>query len=277
MNQIIQFFIRTKDFFVFLVLFVLSVSLVMRDNYYPQSIYLNSANVISGKMYEFSSYWGEYFGLRSKNALLAEENRTLRAKVLELEEKFHRAAETDSLTFGNDSIPYRVMKANVIRNSFRMDKNYFTINKGTRDGIGEDMGVISPQGVVGMISRTSGRFATVQSLLNTKSLINAMLKRTEHFGTLKWDTKHLNIVQLVEVPNIVPIHNGDTIVTGGQSQVFPKGIPIGRIVHYEKTPSGSSYIIDVKLFTDMSNLDDVYIIENKDRNEINKLENQDPQ
>ena len=92
----------------------------------------------------------------------------------------------------SDSLKYKVLKANVIKNSFRLKNNYLTIDKGTKDGVKQDMGVLSPQGVVGIIENTSERFATVQSVLNTRSALNAMVKRTQHFGSLRWDTREVN-------------------------------------------------------------------------------------
>lgn len=172
------------------------------------------------------------------------------------------------------NIKYEVRRANTIRNSFLLKKNYLTIDKGEDDGIKQDMGVISPKGIVGIIENTTGRFATVQSVLNTKSSLNAMVKKTGHFGSLKWDGQSLNIVQLVDIPNIAPVQKGDTIVTGGMSNIFPKGIYVGRIVDIAKSQMDNSYIIDVELFTDMSNIDFVYVIENKDAGEVNKLESQ---
>ncbi|MBB1545985.1 MAG: rod shape-determining protein MreC, partial [Capnocytophaga sp.] len=174
-----------------------------------------------------------------------------------------------------DTLRFKVLTANVIKNSFRLHKNYLTIDKGSNDGVKQDMGVVSPQGIVGIVENTSGRFATVQSVLNTKSALNAMIKRTRHFGSLHWDAQALNKVQLLEVPNIAPIQYGDTIVTGGMSNIFPKGIPIGKIVHYQKSQHDNTYIIDVQLFTDMSNLDYVYIIEDTDRTAVKAIEKQD--
>ena len=60
------------------------------------------------------------------------------------------------------------------------------------------------------------------------------------------------------------------------SNIFPKGIPIGRIVHFEKSKKDNTYIIDVKLFADMSNLEYVYIIEDRDRAAVSDLEKQNP-
>ena len=277
MNQIIQFFMRSRDFFVFLALFLCAIGLVFNSNYYPQSAYINSANAVSGRLYSFTDYWAQYFSLRGQNETLTEENRALRSQLLRMEQQIRNISLVDSVSFPTtDSLKYKVLKANVIKNSFRLKNNYLTIDKGTKDGVKQDMGVLSPQGVVGIIENTSERFATVQSVLNTRSALNAMVKRTQHFDSLRWDTREVNKVQLLEVPNIAPIQNGDTIVTGGMSNIFPKGIPIGRIVHFEKSKKDNTYIIDVKLFADMSNLEYVYIIEDRDRAAVSDLEKQNP-
>ncbi len=276
MQQIILFFIRKRNFLVFLLLFSFSIFLIIKDNYYPQSKYINSANAISGSLYGLTSYWTQYFDLRTQNNLLSEENQRLHKQIFALEEKLRQnPAVSDSLPFPN-VMKYQVGRANVIKNSYLLKKNYLTIDKGENSGIKQDMGVISSKGIVGIIESTSTRFATVQSVLNTKSSLNAMVKKTGHFGSLKWNGQELNIVQLVDIPNIAPIQKGDTIVTGGMSNIFPKGIPVGYIMNISKSKMDNSFIVDVKLFTDMSNVDHIYVIENKDKEEIETLESQIP-
>lgn len=273
MQQIILFFVRKKNFFVFLLLFCFSISLIFNSNYYHQSKYINSANAISGSIFSLTNHWSQYFHLRTQNDLLNQENRLLRSQLLSLEEKYRQIALIDSVTY-YDSGKYKVYTANVIKNSFMLNKNYLTIDKGKLHGISEDMGVISPNGIVGIIENTGSRFSTVQSVLNTKSSLNAMVKKTGHFGSLKWDGKCLNIVQLIDIPNIAPIQKGDTIITGGMSNIFPKGVPIGKITDFAKSPINNTYLIDIELFNDMSNIDHIYIIQNTTKQEITNLENQ---
>ena len=150
--------------------------------------------------------------------------------------------------------------------------NYITINKGLRDGIEQDMGVITSQGILGIVEQTSNKFAGVQSILNTKSNINAKIKNTNNFGSLKWDTKRFDVVQLEDIPRMVPLNIGDTIVTGAMSSIFPENIPIGTIKKFDLTTSQSFYNIDVALFNDMTNIKQVYIINNKNSAEIRNLE-----
>ena len=112
----------------------------------------------------------------------------------------------------------------------------------------------------------------MQSVLNTKSNINAKIKGTEYFGSLVWDTKDYSVVQLVDIPRLVPLVVGDTIVTGGMSSIFPENVPIGVIKKYDLNDSKSFYNIDVELFSDMASIKNVYLIENQNKEEIEELE-----
>jgi rod shape-determining protein MreC len=134
------------------------------------------------------------------------------------------------------------------------------------------MGVINSLGIVGIVDRTSPKYSTVVSILNTKSQINAKIKKSNHFGSLTWNGKNTGFVQLVDVPRLAEVRKGDTIVTGGQSVIFPEGINIGTIYKIYKEEETNYYVLDIKLFNDMTNLGHVYIIKSKDRDEVNNLE-----
>jgi rod shape-determining protein MreC len=147
-----------------------------------------------------------------------------------------------------------------------------TINKGTTDSIKQDFGVITSKGIIGIIDATSGNYARVLSILSKKSRINAKLKRSNHIGSLIWNGKSPEFVQLVDVSTFAPVKVGDTIVTGGQSSIFPKGINIGSIDSFETDISGDTYTIQVRLFNDMTNIGKIYILQNLDRDEILTLQ-----
>jgi rod shape-determining protein MreC len=134
------------------------------------------------------------------------------------------------------------------------------------------MGVINSLGIVGIIDNTSSRYATVLSLLNIKSQINAKIKKSNHFGSLVWNGKSTGFVQLIDIPRLAAIRKGDTIVTGGQSVIFPENLNIGTVDKIYIDNQTNYYTLDIKLFNDMTNLGHVYIIKSKDREEIINLE-----
>ncbi|MGB1308800.1 MAG: rod shape-determining protein MreC, partial [Oceanihabitans sp.] len=168
---------------------------------------------------------------------------------------------------------FQITPAIVIKNSYALNNNILLLNKGKKDSIEQDFGVITSEGVLGIIDQTSNRFATVISVLNTKNKISAQLKKTKHFGTLQWNGTSPEYVQLIDIPSKVKLQQGDTITTSGRSAIFPKGIPIGSIENFHLDTAENFYEIEVKLFTDMTNVEHVYIIKNKHATEINNLLN----
>ena len=266
MQQIINFLLRNKTFLLYLLLLFISFIFTFQSHSYHQSKFLNSANFISGSLYAFSNNISSYFGLREENKKLVEENEQLRR---ELFNESHFAPSVLDSTM----LDYEVVRGRVINNSYADQRNYITVNKGKKDSIEQDMGVITSKGILGIVENTSANFATVQSILNDKSNINAKIKNSNNFGSLVWtNSQDYNVVQLIDIPRLVPLTIGDTIVTGAMSSIFPENIPIGTIKKFDLDNSKSFYYIDVELFNDMTNLGPVYIIKNMNRQEVLELE-----
>ncbi|WP_299099255.1 rod shape-determining protein MreC [uncultured Winogradskyella sp.] len=269
MQQIFNFVIRNKTFLLFLLLFSIALALTIQSHSYHRSKFINSANFLTGGVYGTMNSVDQYFNLKTENNTLAEENKRLREQLLNLN------VQTDStfIDSTNTKGKYKVTIADVYKNSYALPNNILTIDKGKNDSIKEDFGVITSNGIIGIIDNTSNNYATVLSILNAKSRINAKLKTSNHIGSLTWDSKSPNFVQLEDVSQYAPVKIGDTIETGGQSSIFPKGIGIGSISSFESDISGDTYTIQVKLFNDMTNLGTIYILENLNRPEIINLEN----
>ena len=269
MQQIINFFLRNKTFLLYLFLLFLSLVFTIQSHSYHKSRFINSANFFTGGIYNSVNNVQSFFNLKEQNKLLQEENNYLKSvlynSVGELNETF-----IDSLPFQGN---YKLTAARVIKNSYALTNNVLTLNKGNKDSIKQDFGVITSKGILGIVDETSNKYATVLSILNTNVKISAQLKNTNHFGSLEWDTKAPNKVQLREISKIAPLKKGDTIITSGRSFIFPKNIPIGTIESFKLDDAENFHTIEVNLFNDMTNIEHVYIIENTDKNEINDLLN----
>ena len=268
MQQIVSFIFKNSNRLLFLLLLGISLSLTIQSHSFHRSRVISSANFLSGGVYEQLSEFDEYLNLKSQNEALAQENATLKSLLFKTADS-SVAAKLDSIK-GVRSQDIIVSK--VIRNSYSVYENYLTINSGERQGIKPDMGVINSLGIVGIIDNTSPNYATVISILNKKSQINAKVKKSNHFGSLIWNGKSTGYVQLIDVPRLASVRKGDTIVTGGQSVIFPENINIGTIDKVYIDNETNYYTLDIKLFNDMTNLGHVYIIKGKDRQEIINLE-----
>ena len=270
MQQIINFLIRNKNNILFLLLLSISLFLTIQSHSYQKSKFISSANFISGGIYSWSSDINSYFNLEEYNLRLLEENERLRSRLANHEDSLEIKDYNDTTSFEGD---YIFRASEVINNNYAKMDNYLTIKNGSRSGIERDMGVVTSKGIVGIVENVSPNYSTVISILNSNSRINAQLKNSNHFGTLVWNGNNPNVVQLTDVPAIATVKKGDTIITGGRSLIFPKGIPIGSIANYQLDQSESYYTIDIELFNDMTNIGYVYIIENTAQAEIRKLQN----
>jgi rod shape-determining protein MreC len=248
-------------FFEFIALF-----LIVTFNQNQREIFLHSSNLLSGSILERTVRAKDYLQLKESNEDLLKENARLISDLINTPRPV--VFETlDTVQYSFDVIPARV-----INNSIQSTRNYFTINKGLKDGIEENMGVITVAGVAGVVKQVSENYALVLSLLNIESYISTSLEGDEYFGTTTWNGVSFKNVILNGIPTHVVIRPGDKVVTNGFSTIFPEGIPIGSIEAFDVSKNGVFYDISVKPFTDFTRLGNVYVLKNNFALERESLE-----
>lgn len=270
MQQIISFLDKNKLFILFLLLEVLAVIFTIQSHSFHKSKFVNSANFLTGGIYNRIDNFKEFLYLKKENERLNEENVYLK-NLLNLEDKDIIQQDLTVIDTLKYKQKYNYTGAKVINNNYRKNNNYLTINKGSNQNLGPDLAVINSKGIVGITKSVSANYATVLSILNVNSRINAKLLNNDHYGSLSWDNNDYNIVQLLDLPIQADIYTGDTVVTGGKSTIFPEGIPIGTIKDF-KTLNNNYEYINILLFNDMSSIGYVQVIKNFDKTEIQTLE-----
>ena len=270
MQQILNFFTKNSTKLLFLLLLVISLYLTIQSHAYHRSKLINSSNYVSGIIYEKTNEVKSYFHLKQENEKLAEENAALK-QIL-----YNSQIIVDSAFRLNPELrvamDYHVFNSKIVKNIYSKKENYLTIKGGSKLGIKKDMGVINSNGVIGIIENVSVNYATVQSILNTKTRIAAKISNSDHFGTIVWDGRNAGYVQLIDIPKLAKLHKGDSIVTGGESTIFPENIPIGVVDKVFTSQTSNFYTINVRLFNDMTKLQSIYILENVHKEEIIQLE-----
>lgn len=269
MQNLIRFLIRYHFSLLFILIEALAIFLLIQNNNYQKTKFVGFTRNIKGSFYQQSVKINNYFNLKEENEKLAKEN-------VQLKNFIDKNLETraDSFKTVSDSLhnqQYRYIRADIINNSINKQHNYITIDKGSMDGIEREMGVISPNGIVGIISGVSKHFATVISVLNSELKISAQLKNSGHFGSLSWSGRDYRFVQLKDIPLHADINTGDTIVTSGYSAIFPEGIMIGFVEDYEER-SGRFLEIEVKLSNDFKKISNVYVVKNLLKEEQQSIE-----
>ncbi len=256
-------FLKKQLFFIlFVFLELIAFLLLANNNNYHRSNIVNTSNVITGSFYSGFSSISDYFSLKSENNMLLEENTFLR-NSLAIQNEQH-----DSLLI-DDGI-YEFIPAGVISNTNRSRNNFIMINKGRKDGIEKEMGVISSLGAAGIIVEVSEHYATAISILHKDTRISAKLKKNGQMLNVVWDGKEYKSGMVEDIPSHIFPSEGDTVVTSGYSFIFPENIMIGTISG--NVIRGGNFNKARLLFsTDFNRLHNVYVTKNLASKELDSL------
>jgi len=270
MRNLLIFISKYNAFFLFVIFEIASLILLLNYNSFQKATYITSSNNVTGAVNTKVSEVSAYMSLGRVNDSLAKENAMLRN---ELKSSFYidtLAKRTVKDTVYNQQ--YQYIPAKVISNSTNRHNNYITINRGSKDGIAKDMGVITSSGVVGLVVKTTEHFANIQSALNGNTRISAMIADNKEIGIFTW-VASLNPHQglLMDVSNNVKPKLGERVVTSGQS-LYPAGIPIGKISDLHAKEGGLFLNMYLDLAVDYSKLEYVYVVINKLANEQAEVE-----
>ena len=270
MRSLFRFLLRNYFLMMFLALEAISLSLMVSFNNYQRVTFFNSSNNIVGDVYQRFSTMDDYFSLGRTNARLAAENASLRKQLQFriMNQVKYPINRPDTV----DAPAYIFTSAKVINNSTNKQFNYITLNKGSRQGIKPDMGIISADGVVGVITNVSPNYSTGLSLLNKRFSISAKITNNNYSGSLVWDGEHYNMAELKEIPFHVIVNVGDSVVTSENSGIFPEGIMIGKITKFDVESGTNFYNIKVELSTNFKTLKYIEVVQNTKHAELKKLE-----
>ena len=272
MQNLLDFIVKYKHWFLFILLECFSLSLMFNYNSYQGSVFFTTANSMVGGIYSAANGVTSYVSLGDVNARLEAENEELRGELYEMK-RLLAEKHIDTLQFnGFNRSAFRLVGARVVNSSTTKSNNTLTINKGKKDGIRPEMGVICSSGVVGIVYLTSSHYSIIIPLINTNSKVSCRLGKSNFFGTLQWEHGDPTRAQMSGVPLHAQIKPGQIVETNGFSDIFPSSIPIGKIEKAEPAHDGLSYLITMKLLTDFSSLQNVSVITNYSHAERRKLE-----
>lgn len=277
MRNILNFILRYSKWFVFAFYVTASCILLVSHNGYQQSVYLTSANRVTGTVFGLWSQITGYFHLRSINESLQASNADLQNQVLNLKAEVAvlKTLLSDSASSYRQGTRFDFVAASVINNNTRHPRNYFTIDKGSDDGIRPGMGVVDQNGVVGIVNVTGSHLARVISLLNETQHFSVKIKGTTFAGSLTWKGSDPSMGYVEEIPRHAKYAIGDTIVTSGFSTTFPEGIPVGIILNRVRSQDDSFFTFKVRLTSDFKALSSVRVIRDFYKEETDSLSNFD--
>jgi rod shape-determining protein MreC len=269
MRSLLNFLLRFKTLILFLILEAVALVMISSSHNYHQTVAYGVARSITGFVAKRIDKGEYYFRLKKINDELLAENLMLHRRLEQLS-----SPPADSIVPVTDSVSgvaYTYLNARVINNSVNKQKNFITLDKGSRQGVVNGMGVASSTGVVGIVVGVSRNFSVAMSLLNADFRLSASIERNNYFGSLTWDGDNYRYAMLSEIPHHVTIKEGDTVVTSGYSAIFPAGLMAGTLTG-EQIRGGDFISLKVLLSTDFKKLTNIYIIGNLKKYEEEQLE-----
>lgn len=250
MKYLFLFLKKQSFFFLFVLLEVVAIVLLANNNAYHRSNIINTSNVITGSLFSAYTALEDYFFLQEENRLLLEENTRLHHALSQPSEIY------DSL-YSGDSL-YEYIPAAVVSNTSRNRNNYIMINKGRKDGVEKEMGLISTRGVAGIIVEVSANYATALSMLHSNARVSARLKKNGQMVTVVWDGQDYRRGRVEDIPSHIFPEEGDSVITSGFSFVYPRDIMIGTIGSSVER-AGNFNIAELIFSTDFNGLHHVYV------------------
>lgn len=274
MQNLIAFLTKYFHWFLFLLLEVISVVMLFRYNSYQGSVWISSANAITGKVFQWQSAVEHFFSLQQRSWNLEQRN-------MDLEQKYWRARqrllELEGDTAAVDSsmqqalAELNMLPAKVVNNTLDRRDNLITIDRGSTDGVERDMGVVCGTGIVGIVYMVGSHYSVVLPVLNSHSRISCAIRGSGYFGYLKWEGGNPAVAYMEDVPRHAQFKKDEWVETSGYSNIFPPGISVGRITDIGNSADGLSYRLKIALSTDFGCLRDVRVITDHNFAERNQL------
>jgi rod shape-determining protein MreC len=275
-RNVFLFIRKYANFLFFLLLQITALSFLFRYNKYHEAAFINVAGEFTGSINQRYSKVEYYFRLKNINEQLASEN--LRLNQL-LKENYERpvgneksvldTVQTDSL---REIRKYTWMGAQVVGSTVNTQVNFITIHRGSLQDVHPNMGVVSPQGIVGIVLNVSDNYSSVMTLLHRQFKVVVKLKNGGDRGTIEWDGISPTYVSLKDIPKSASVKQGDTVVTSPTSSIFPGNLMVGTISDIVDDKSSNFYSLKVKPATNFFNIEYVYVIANTQLLEQKRLE-----
>lgn len=264
MNILSAVWKQFKTLVVFLLLEMIALWLILSINPYQNSSLFQSTTSVRSNLLSTFSLWENYFNLGAENRRLVSEN-------TRLAEKLKNSAAVATTPTQEISGQYHYIPAKVMYSSIGLPDNYFIVNQGTKNGVHPEMAVISSTGLVGVVHTVTTDYALVMPMINTSFSCLVSISAYTLSANTSWSGTDYRYITVKGVPLHLSIQKGDSVFTNNNSTLYPSHELIGVVEGIEKEDLGKSFALKVKLATDFATLQNVYIIENKDKPQIDSL------
>jgi len=269
MRNLMNFIWGYHNLWLFLILQFIALGMLVSFNRYQNVQFLSATSELSGSTYAAINNFQDYFSLKETNETLNAENAQLRNWI-----KSSYAKNEANPLIVVDSVyqrQYNYTQVKVLNSSVSREANMVLLDKGSKHGLYQDMGVIGPDGIIGKVVNVSENFSTVMPVVHKDFVTSARLKNSGYYGALTWGSKDPNIATLSDIQSHVDLSKGDTVETRFAGGVFPEGILVGTVDSWDPDESTGFITVQVRLSTDFRKLSFGYAVEHVQKLELDSL------
>jgi rod shape-determining protein MreC len=206
--------------------------------------------------------WANYVdwkAVRQENAILRGENEQLRVMSLQAGETREENARLRRLLVLKNRLPLSTVAGEVIGREAGGWVRSLTVNRGRSDGIAQQTPVIVPDGLVGRVVQVHRGAAVIQLLNDPASTVGAVVLRTRTAGLVEGDAGGTVRFKFMARDG-TSVATGDLVVTSGLGTLFPKGLPVGRVVKIEDKGSALFHFAVLAPAVDFSRVEEVLLV-----------------
>lgn len=279
MRNIFSFIRRFSVFILFFILQIVSLYALFTFNRSHRAKGLGMAGGITSFFNEKYNKIEDFFTMQEENRRVHKLNDSLinllKSNFISLDSGAVLQRDTIAQDTSGRIRQYIWRNAQVLYSTANSDKNYLQLNRGSKQGIADDMGVFSSNGgLVGKVVNTGENFCEVMSLLNVVNKMSVQLRRTGSAGMLSWDGTATNELTLINIPKTDSVKKGDTIITGNYSLSYPPGKMVGTVSTVLKDKGSNFFVLKVRPTANLTNLQQVLVVENLNYTEQKQLDKQ---
>lgn len=195
--------------------------------------------------------------LKLENEKLREENQKM--VIMQAENKTLK----EQLDVAEDYLDYDFVPGYVIQKDFSNYRKVIVINVGKKDGIENNMAVVSNQGLVGYVVSVEDNSSKVQTIVDTASAVSCFISNSEKSMVTRGILDSNKKIKGTYIDNDVVINEGDTIYSSGIGGIYPKNICVGKIKEIINTQNKTNRYVYVETAVNFENLSNIIVLKNK--------------
>ena len=268
MRNIFLFIRQYFNLISFLILQIICIVSIAKFSKTHEAFFSTKANEVTGVINSRYNGITKYFYLSKVNQDLAIENNRLRnllqTNIVASDSTIITRVDTLIKDTLNRFRKYTFLPAVVVGNTVSLESNFITLERGSKQGVKPEMGVVGPNGIIGKVVSVSDNYSVVMSLLNRNSKVSAMFKKgkEQYAENVEWDGASPDYLIMRKISKAVDVKKGDTIVTSRYSPSFPSLLMIGTVDKIEKDDEENTYSLKIKTSTNFRTIQHVNIIVN---------------